>query len=401
MQLRGIDHVQALFTDTLEAWQDFAYLGLHHTLAAFVSGEIKIEMLAHETVGHTSETIERVFDTVAEQLAAKHVVVEGSAQRKFHRRLGAPVPEMQIIFPAGVKELPLKVGHLNQLRAFFLFHAGIFERHEEGRDKGSLCVAQIVKQLERLLCVCVRLSRQSNNEGTEWEPVVFVQNFHSLEHHVAPLMRFVRIRFALHENLEEARAAGFQTDDRISHALIGIGRFFVLHVREGDYQWRQSLNDARIFNHGRHCDVRHLQRVDAGNTLDALQHRFQRGKIGLKVGLLLVEEHVLSCEHDFGGALVRINAHALHDVLKRKRAADLCRRTAKLTAATTASGDLNYAKCRAMFYDGNLFYRRLHFLRHFDDAFERRISGHHALEEIAEYAFNLTIDKLIDVELIK
>src|SRR5947208_4344702 len=180
MQLGGIDHVQALFTDTLEAWQDFAYLGLHHTLAAFVSGEIKIEMLAHEAIGHTGETIERIFDTVAEQLAAEHVVVEGNAQREFHRGLGAAVPEVQGVFPAGVEEFTLQIGHLDQLRALFLFNASFFERYEEGRDKGSLGVAQIVKQFERLFGICVRLSRQSNNEGAEWEPVVLVQNLKAL-----------------------------------------------------------------------------------------------------------------------------------------------------------------------------------------------------------------------------
>ena len=50
MQLAGIDHVQALFTDTLEAWQNFSDLGLHHTLTAFISGEIKIEKIGRAHV---------------------------------------------------------------------------------------------------------------------------------------------------------------------------------------------------------------------------------------------------------------------------------------------------------------------------------------------------------------
>ena len=54
-----------------------------------------------------------------------------------------------------------------------------------------------------------------------------------------------------------------------------------------------------------------------------------------------------------------------------------------------------------MLHHGNLFDRRLHFLRHLDDPLERWIAGHHALEEIAEYAFNLAIDQIIDVELIQ
>src|SRR3954471_9954660 len=51
--------------------------------------------------------------------------------------------------------------------------------------------------------------------------------------------------------------------------------------------------------------------------------------------------------------------------------------------------------------DWNLFYGRLHRLRHFDDAFERRIAGHDALEQLAEGALDLAIDQVIDVEFIQ
>src|SRR5438874_2153574 len=134
MQLGGIDHVQALFTDALEAWQDFAHRSVHDFFTAFVSGEIKIEMLAHEPIRHACKTIERILDSVAEQLAPQHVIVQRNAQRKFHRRRGT-LPEVQVVFPAGVEEFPLQVGHLDQLCALLLLHARVFERDEECRDK--------------------------------------------------------------------------------------------------------------------------------------------------------------------------------------------------------------------------------------------------------------------------
>ena len=214
-------------------------------------------------------------------------------------------------------------------------------------------------------------------------------------------MGFVRISLALHEDFEETRAAGFQPDDRVRHAMIRIGGFLVLHMREGNNQRRQSFDDSWIFDDRRHRDVRHLEGLDAGHALHAFQHRFQRRNVCFEVCFLLIEEHVLSCEHDFRSAFARIDAHAFHDVLKRERTADFCRWSAELTTATTASGNLNYAKGRAMLDHGNLFDRRLHFLGHLDDPLERWIAGHHALEEIAEDSFDLAIDQIIDVELIK
>ena len=50
---------------------------------------------------------------------------------------------------------------------------------------------------------------------------------------------------------------------------------------------------------------------------------------------------------------------------------------------------------------GDFFDGRLHTLGHFDDALERGIAGHHSFEEIAEDAFNLAIDQVIDVEFVQ
>src|SRR5437660_4524806 len=52
-------------------------------------------------------------------------------------------------------------------------------------------------------------------------------------------------------------------------------------------------------------------------------------------------------------------------------------------------------------HDRNLFHGRLRRLRQLDDSLERGITGHHSFEEIAEYTFDLAVDQIIDVELIK
>ena len=112
---------------------------------------------------------------------------------------------------------------------------------------------------------------------------MLVQDLHSLEHHVAPLMSLVGIGFALHENVEETRTPRFQADDRIRHAMIRVSRFFVLHVRVGNDQRRQALNDRRVLNHRRHRNMRHLQGLDPGHPLHSLEHCFQRRHIGFEV----------------------------------------------------------------------------------------------------------------------
>src|SRR5712691_2896293 len=54
-----------------------------------------------------------------------------------------------------------------------------------------------------------------------------------------------------------------------------------------------------------------------------------------------------------------------------------------------------------MLHHGNLFDRRLHFLRHLDDPLERRIAGHHSFEEIAKYALDLAVDQIVDFEFVE
>src|SRR5713226_7607767 len=257
VQLAGIDQIQAFLAHVLEARQDFVYRSSHNSAAALVSGKVQVKVFAHKPIGHAGETIERILYAVAEQLAAEHVVVERNTQREFHRRRGT-FPEVQVILPAGVEEFPLQIGHLNQLRALLLFHARVFERHEECRNESTFRVTQVVKQIERFFSVRVRLSGQADNKGAERKPVMLVQNLKAFENDVAPLMGFVRISLALHEDFEEPRTTGFQANDWIRHALIRVRRFFMLHVRIGNDQRCQTLNDSRIHNYWRHRDVRHL-----------------------------------------------------------------------------------------------------------------------------------------------
>ena len=147
--------------------------------------------------------------------------------------------------------------------------------------------------------------------------------------------------------------------------------------------------------------MRHLQGFDSGHALHPAQHRLERGSVGLEIRGLLIEEHVLSRQHDFRRALASIHAHAFHDVLERKRAANFRGRSAELATASATARDLNHAEGRTVFDDRNLFDSRLHALRHFDDSFERWIAGHHALEQIAEDALDLAVDQVIDVEFIQ
>src|SRR5205085_10247658 len=104
-------------------------------------------MFAHEAVGHTGETPERIFDARAEQLLADHLVIERHAQRELRSRLLPAVPEFEIVLPAGEEELPLQIGHLDQFRALLRGHARIFKRYEERWHERALSVAQIIEQV--------------------------------------------------------------------------------------------------------------------------------------------------------------------------------------------------------------------------------------------------------------
>ena len=52
--------------------------------------------------------------------------------------------------------------------------------------------------------------------------------------------------------------------------------------------------------------MRHLKSLNTGNTLNALQHSLEGGNVCFEICFLLVEEHVLSREHDFRRALADV-----------------------------------------------------------------------------------------------
>ena len=113
-----------------------------------MAGEIQIEMLAHQAIRNAGEAIQRILDAVAKELSPQHVVIQWNSQRKFHRRSRAAVPEVQVIFPAGVEEFPLQVRHFNKLGARLLLHPCMFERDEERRHKRAFRIAKIVEQVQ-------------------------------------------------------------------------------------------------------------------------------------------------------------------------------------------------------------------------------------------------------------
>src|SRR6267143_1400673 len=187
-------------------------------------------MFAQQAFRRSSKTRQWILNDVAKQSLAEFAVVNRGAQTELGiQALAVPFPEFHIVFPAGKEEFPLQLSHVDHLGAGLLLHARVFKRHKESWNKGSLSVAQIVKQVERLFNVVVSFAGKSNNESAKRKPVVPVQDFHSLQHYIAPLMPFVGICFAFHVSVEKACAARFETDNRVRRPLIQISRVSVLH----------------------------------------------------------------------------------------------------------------------------------------------------------------------------
>src|ERR1041385_6260649 len=179
MKLRGIDHVEAMVTYRFEAGDDVIDRSAHHSFGALMAGVIEIEMLAHEAIGYAGKSIQRILDSVTEQLAADQLIIDGNAERELQRTAvadQAAVPEIQIVFPAGIKEFPLKIGHLDQLGAVSLLHARVFERHKKRGNECAFRVAQIIEQLQRLFGVGFCFTRETEDKRAEREPVVLVEN---------------------------------------------------------------------------------------------------------------------------------------------------------------------------------------------------------------------------------
>src|SRR6266699_1639404 len=117
MQFAGVDHVETLIADGLEAGHDLSVKWIHAPVATPVAGKIQIHVPANKAVGHARKARQRILDATAKNLFAEHVVIDGHADRELGVRARAAIPELEIVFPASEEELPLQVSHLNQLRA--------------------------------------------------------------------------------------------------------------------------------------------------------------------------------------------------------------------------------------------------------------------------------------------
>src|SRR6185295_16429662 len=155
-------------------------------------------------------------DDIAEQSFAELLIINRRAESKLRvQPLLVAFPELHIVFPAGKEKLPLQLGHLDHLGAGFLLHARIFQRNKKRWHKGSLSVAQIVKQIERLFNVRISFAGQSDDERAKRKPVMPVQSFHSLQYNVAPLMPLIGVCLAFHVGIEKTSAPRFEPDNRI------------------------------------------------------------------------------------------------------------------------------------------------------------------------------------------
>src|SRR6266478_190517 len=275
MKFAGVDQVESLLTQVLESGNNLSFEGLHAIEVSLMTGEVEVEMFARESIRHAGKPRDRILDNVAKKSLAHLAVIDRHAKRKLRIHATAALPKFEIVSPAGEEKLPLQVGHFYQLGAVFLLHARVFERHKERRHKSALGIAQIIKQVERLLSVFLSFARQTDDEGAHRKYVVPVQNFHSLQDHVAPLVRLVRIRLPFHVGIEEPGAAGLQADDRIGVAFVRMRRALMLNVRIGNDQRSQTLNNRRILYDWRHRDVRSLNEFNSGDADDAFEEFLQ------------------------------------------------------------------------------------------------------------------------------
>src|SRR2546430_8299754 len=98
MKLRRVDHLEAMIAHSFESGDDVVDWRTHNFSAAFVTGVVQVQVFTHEAIGHAGEAIQRILDSVAEQLATEHVIVDRYAEGEFQRAAithQAAVPEIQ------------------------------------------------------------------------------------------------------------------------------------------------------------------------------------------------------------------------------------------------------------------------------------------------------------------
>ena len=75
MQLAGVDHIEALLADVVEAGNDLLVEGLHAFAVPFVAGEIKVHVSADKPIGHAGKAPKRILDSFAKKFLTEHAVV--------------------------------------------------------------------------------------------------------------------------------------------------------------------------------------------------------------------------------------------------------------------------------------------------------------------------------------
>src|SRR4030095_13577240 len=100
---------------------------------------------------------------MAKQLLAEQGVINRHSHSKLQNCPGSAAPEFNVVFPTSKEKFPLQFSHLDQLSAPRSFHPGVFKLHEECRHKHSFSVTKIVKHVEPLPGVLIRLARHTNH----------------------------------------------------------------------------------------------------------------------------------------------------------------------------------------------------------------------------------------------
>src|SRR5882762_1344128 len=88
-------------------------------------------------------------------------------------------------------------------------------------------------------------------------------------------------------------------------------------------------------------------------------------------------------------------------MFQRKRAANLRCRPAELATASATTRDLDHTERRTMANNRNLFDSCLHVFRNLDDSRQRWIAPHDPAEDVIENALDLSVDQIVDFELVK
>src|SRR3977135_3101490 len=114
MQFAGVDQGEALLAHVFESRNNLALEWLHTIGISPMTGEVQIEMVAQEPVGHAGETGDRILNNFPKKLLADLAVIDRNADGKLLVHLTAAFPKFEIVSPASEEKLPLQVRHIYQ-----------------------------------------------------------------------------------------------------------------------------------------------------------------------------------------------------------------------------------------------------------------------------------------------